>query len=248
MRCWVRLGGLAAGLAIMAAHVEAADPVVQVIDGWKIIIQPGERTYPRSTGSVATAGPIITPARFAAALNEARPALNPPGPIDEGIPPTPEGVAPPAPSAQFLRPASPTEQYDDGLPIIAPGESTSCCDSQPIVSPPEGTVDPRYLSQMYVDIYKSIPFIRAEYNANPSYIHDTAVEFLFGKMRPTVIHRETVNVNNNSPYSYGYGYPIGYGSSYGYGGYGFGGYPNGLAYPPIQLVVPGTGLRIHRLN
>jgi hypothetical protein len=92
---------------------------------------------------------------------------------------------------------------------------------------------------MYYEIYRSIPFIRAEYDANPSYLHDTAVEFLFGKMRPTVIHRGTVNMNQNCAGGCGYGVP------WAYGGYGYGW---GYAYPPLQLVVPGTGLRIHRLN
>jgi hypothetical protein len=95
---------------------------------------------------------------------------------------------------------------------------------------------------MYSEIYKSIPFIRAEYDANPSYINDNAVEFLFGKMRQTIIQRTT---NVNQGYGGGYG---GYGVPWAYGGpgFGFGGY-GGYSYP-LQLVVPGTGLRVHRLN
>jgi hypothetical protein len=41
----------------------------------------------------------------------------------------------------------------------------------------------------YQQIYNSIPFNRAEYDANPSYRHDTAVEMMFGQMRSTVVHR-----------------------------------------------------------
>lgn len=41
----------------------------------------------------------------------------------------------------------------------------------------------------YRQIYESIPFNRAEYNANPSYRHDATLELMFGKMRDTVIHR-----------------------------------------------------------
>jgi len=115
----------------------------------------------------------------------------------------------------------------DELPRIVPGEPQ---DLQPVVMPPEGTVDPRYLSQMYSEIYRSIPFIRAEYHANPSYLHDTTVEFLFGKMRPTVIHRGTTHVvHQMSPYDVPWG---------------FGNLP--YAYPRLNLVVPGVGLRIHR--
>lgn len=42
----------------------------------------------------------------------------------------------------------------------------------------------------YETIYRSIPFRRAEYLANPGYRHDTTVELMFGQMRPTVIHRQ----------------------------------------------------------
>lgn len=47
-------------------------------------------------------------------------------------------------------------------------------------------VDPK----TYETYYNSIPFRRSEYLANPSYRHDTAVEMMFGQMRPTVIHRQ----------------------------------------------------------
>jgi len=41
----------------------------------------------------------------------------------------------------------------------------------------------------YLDVYRSIPFIRAEYDANPSYRHDATMEILFGQLRPTVVHK-----------------------------------------------------------
>lgn len=41
----------------------------------------------------------------------------------------------------------------------------------------------------YARIYKSIPFNRTEYSANPSYRHDATMEILFGKMRETTIVR-----------------------------------------------------------
>ena len=207
--------GLVVGLMCSTASVSfATEPFVQDFDGWKITIRPG-------ASNLAASAPRPNPP----------PAANPSGSIqllslrqDAGPPrPAPENAA--------------AEPAIDGLAVITPGESTHCCDPAPAVSPPEGTVDPRYLSQMYSEIYKSIPFNRAEYNANPSYRHDTTVEFLFGKMRPTVVHRGSTNVNYNSAY----GYPYGIGVPYIYGGAGY-------AYPPLQLVVPGTGLRIHRVN
>ncbi len=41
----------------------------------------------------------------------------------------------------------------------------------------------------YLAVYQSIPFIRSEYIANPSYRHDTTMEILFGQLRPAVIHK-----------------------------------------------------------
>ena len=61
--------------------------------------------------------------------------------------------------------------------------------------------------QRYREVYNSIPFSRAEYDANPSYRHDATMEFLFGQMRPTVVHRQpltNINVNVGGP-AYGYG-------------------------------------------
>lgn len=41
----------------------------------------------------------------------------------------------------------------------------------------------------YRRAYEAIPFSRAEYEANPSYRHEAAMELLFGQLRPTTIHR-----------------------------------------------------------
>lgn len=217
--------GMAAGLMCTSVTASfAGEPLVQDFDGWKITIRPGESSLP---------DPIPPSPRIFPATS----AENPKGTIqlvslrqDVTAPaPAPVPAVAVVPATKLPQPAA------DGLPVIIPGESSQCCDTTPAVNPPEGTVDPRYLSQMYTEIYRSIPFNRAEYDANPSYRHDTAVEFLFGKMRPTVIHRGTVNVNHS--------YPSGYGVPYAYGGMGYGG---GYAYPPLQLVIPGVGLRIHR--
>jgi len=39
----------------------------------------------------------------------------------------------------------------------------------------------------YQEAYDSIPFSRAEYNANPAYRHEAAMELVFGVQRPTTI-------------------------------------------------------------
>ena len=41
----------------------------------------------------------------------------------------------------------------------------------------------------YLEIYRSIPFSRAEYLANPSYRHEATMEIMMGQLRPTVIHK-----------------------------------------------------------
>ncbi len=60
------------------------------------------------------------------------------------------------------------KEVDNDLPIIVP---------QPVHRP------------TYSQVYKSIPFIRSEYMANPSYRHDATMEIMFGKLRPMSINR-----------------------------------------------------------
>lgn len=204
---WLVCGAMAFG---SGATAFAADAVVQDIDGWKITIQPGD--FPVAAGTKDHVPP--SPSVFSTQAGTRGKSTVRLVSLQKA-----DGIGLPKPAAPAPEPGA------DGLPVIVPGE---CFDKEAVVSvePPAGRVDPRYMPQMYSEIYKSIPFNRAEYNANPSYIHDATMEFLFGQMRPTVIHRGTTTVNHNYP-DYGYGY-------YGY------------AYPPLQLVVPGVGLRIHR--
>ncbi len=232
--CWK----MAAAVVCLSISVgSAAEPLVQDFDGWKIVIRPdaqrqAEIVPPPAPVPAQAAIPLAPPPpptiksevhrgaiEMAALLQIQEPAPAKPVPL-----PGPDPVVKLSP-----QPAAPVAIQ--GLPSISPGESSDCCDPTPTVMPPAGMVDPRYLSQMYSEIYRSIPFNRAEYDANPSYRHDTAVEFLFGKMRPTVIHRGSTNVYHH--------YPSGYGVPYVYGGLGY-------AYPPLQLVIPGVGLRVHR--
>lgn len=216
--------GVVAGLCVAASVAGATEPFVQDFDGWKITIRPGVSAL----GDSVPPGPQTTGASAKGTIRL----------VSFQEPPAPAPALAPAGS----RPAARPTETEDGFPVINPGESDWCCDSTTKVSAPEGSVDPRYLSQMYNEIYKSIPFIRAEYHANPSYIHDTTVEFLFGKMRPTVIQRGTTVIRHDYPA--GFDQPWAYGGYGGFGGYGYGGY----GYPGLQLVVPGTGLRVHHLN
>lgn len=71
---------------------------------------------------------------------------------------------------------------------------------------PTVVVDP----QDYIRVYNSIPFNRAEYNANPNYRHDSAMEILTGNPRHQTIVEHTnarpEPVVQNPPYAVPYRY------------------------------------------
>lgn len=70
---------------------------------------------------------------------------------------------------------------DAGVTTVTPADS---------LSPVTGTP-----GEDYRRIYQSIPFNRAEYNVNPSYRHDTAMEILTGNSRhQTVVQHSTMPV------------------------------------------------------
>jgi hypothetical protein len=87
---------------------------------------------------------------------------------------------------------------------IVPGETTaniraavsgyslglaSVASDEPPVSAASGMTYPR---MSYEEAYNSISFSRAEYEANPGYRHDAAMELMLGAPRPTTIIRQTV--------------------------------------------------------
>ncbi len=103
--------------------------------------------------------------------------------------------------ASFTQVAAPPIP-DDDRPEAAPNSLPPSPD--PAAAPiPCEVAPPQALNRvnLYRQVYDSIPFSRAEYNANPSYRHDATMEFLFGQMRPTVIQRGTtkVEVEVNAP-------------------------------------------------
>ena len=194
----------------------AAEPTVQDFEGWKITITPGD--FPVAVETRDHVPPAPTSERASnVSLKEGTfklVSLRQDAASESDA--AQQGALAPAP-------APTSAAGDSNMPIIVPGVY---CDLEKNVAanPPAGRVDPQDLSQRYSEVYRSIPFNRSEYNANPSYIHDATMEFLFGQMRPTVIHRNTTTVNHHHT------------------GYGF----NGYAYPPVQAYIPGVGLRIHR--
>ncbi|MBW3542500.1 MAG: hypothetical protein KY476_19735, partial [Planctomycetes bacterium] len=54
----------------------------------------------------------------------------------------------------------------------------------------------------YETIYRSIPFRRSEYDAQPSYRHDAAMEILTGNPRPARIELNNINQAQSAPYGF----------------------------------------------
>lgn len=122
----------------------------------------------------------------AKAADDEKPAVDPAG-VDEK--PAPEedapsdaktGDAPPPAEMEFAPVPA------DGMPLIQP----RIPHGGPAIVYGEGAQPPHGPTGYdYRHVYESIPFIRSEYDANPSYRHETTMELLFGQLRPTVIHK-----------------------------------------------------------
>jgi hypothetical protein len=60
----------------------------------------------------------------------------------------------------------------------------------------------------YAQAYAQIPFSRSEYEANPGYRHDAALELMFGVMRPMTTVRTTTPYFSRYPDLFRYRYPV----------------------------------------
>jgi hypothetical protein len=139
----------------------------------------------------------------------------PPLPADAKLEEVPVDAALVSPD-QSVQPASATEAKPNGA------------GSAPLTS-----ADVAARAQLYREIYHSIPFSRAEYDASPSYRHDATMEILFGQMRPTVINRQArTSIDVRMPaMPYGYG---GFGSGLFYNRYGIHNGWSPYMYPPYR--------------
>ncbi|HEY3963738.1 MAG TPA: hypothetical protein VGM05_04220 [Planctomycetaceae bacterium] len=68
-----------------------------------------------------------------------------------------------------------------------------------------GPLEPR---MSYAAAYSQIPFSRSEYEANPGYRHDAALELMMGAMRPTTVMRMTMPYFSRYPDLFRYKYPV----------------------------------------
>jgi hypothetical protein len=183
------------------------ESIVYQFDGWKVTVTPGrskvkpDAPIPAATESSPSARrerSVVTPVVFVD-TNPSPVALTP----DDAKLASTTRLNPPNPDAQLSLPPSPPPEapvpVDIGsgeLPVITPRSPDKAPQPGAAVIPPQVA--------MYRDIYSSIPFNRAEYNAYPSYRHDATMELLFNQMRNTVIQRGTTNV---------YHYDMNYGGS-----------------------------------
>jgi hypothetical protein len=60
----------------------------------------------------------------------------------------------------------------------------------------------------YAEAYAMVPFSRTEYEANPGYRHDSAMELMFGTMRQTVNARMTLPYFSRYPDMFRYRFPV----------------------------------------
>jgi hypothetical protein len=73
------------------------------------------------------------------------------------------------------------------------------------VSAASGAYAPR---MTYAEAYAMIPFSRTEYEANPNYRHDSAMELIFGTMRPGMNMRMNIPYFSRYPDMFRYRFPV----------------------------------------
>lgn len=111
-------------------------------------------------------------------------------------------------------PAAPTEEQGTLVHEIQPIPQWTITIVPAAKANPAANMAAPTASAEYTRIYNSIPFNRAEYNVNPSYRHDSAMEILTGNARhktivrhnstPTVVTRPAPTATVGNPYQYGY--------------------------------------------
>lgn len=199
-------------VCLNALGAVAADGVVYQFDGWKVTITPG-RSAARATRPlpVPQAVPTRTEEPADAAIQRVRTVVQPVSFVNDDAK-SPAGAPSPVDAQNLIPPSPPAEQ---------PGCVAGDCGDLPVITPQFADKAPFPISgiipvqtALYRDIYFSIPFNRAEYNAYPSYRHDATMELLFNQMRNTVIQRGTTNVyqydmNSGSIYTPYYPYTYG---------------------------------------
>jgi hypothetical protein len=206
-KAWLSIGFT---LWIGTFEAFAGESTTSTFNGWTVTIRPRQQVgKPRSVppNNVDIRGQIqANPSDFTSNGIQIRPVsrLQTEGSTSPAAAPTPEAPAVEEKASSPVQTAVTTSHAE--VPC------TNCTTPMITPRPNDGFVKPQVVApqaMLYRDIYFSIPFIRAEYNANPSYRHEATMELLFNQMRPTVIQRSTSNV-----YQYNYNSNDGYGPQY----------------------------------
>lgn len=117
-----------------------------------------------------------TPSKIATlSLNDVGPTL-----VRQENPPAPESATPPVvpPAAPMIDPAKTAEETP--TTIAAPIPNTDPAHDTPAILP----------AMSYAEAYRAVPFSRSEYEANPGYRHEAALELMFQQMRPTTVVKQ----------------------------------------------------------
>ncbi len=142
-------------------------------EAWTVSIKPAQRTarVERRAVSVPEPADLVQ----AALAQEAPPPQ--PGVVPEGTP----AELPPVPA----------------MTIGSKGSGATTAHGVAVL--PNARAHFEVAGRQYADAYRSIPFNRAEYDANPSYRHEAAMELLFGQMRPTTIVKQMPAPQDDTP-------------------------------------------------
>ena len=170
------------------------------VTGWMLLIATGFCLSSQSLLAADKNGVIIDPT-WTILIRPAKRAPQTPAPenesasditpaVNEEDAPAPESVANPAQASRDAKPIGP-----ELPPQLVPQFSTTLP-----AGPPRMT---------YAEAYAAVPFSRAEYEGNPVYRHQAALELMFGVQRPTTL------VQNYTPRAFRYpdSYQIPYGRS-----------------------------------
>lgn len=163
--------------------------------GWLLLIATGLGWCGQSLLAADKSGVIIDPTwtiliRPAKRAPEIESASDVTPAVNEEEAPAPESAAKPATPAVPAKPIGP-----ELPPQLVPQYQTMLPAGPPRMS--------------YAEAYAAVPFSRAEYEGNPVYRHQAALELMFGVQRPTTL------VQNYTPRAFRYpdSYQIPYGRS-----------------------------------
>lgn len=93
------------------------------------------------------------------------------------------------------------------VPVKGSGSDAKITSNSAVMNGDPAHVPPSILPAMsYVEAYRSVPFSRTEYEANPGYRHETAMELMFQQLRPMTVMKQNTPRVSRYPDFYQYPY------------------------------------------